>query len=139
MAQYTNIYVQQVAANQNAVLSTDVVKSRCVSHRAGSRLICLANSGNDCNPAKYKVSVKANIAIPTGGTVGAISLGLSLNGEVLQSSLATVTPAAVEDFFNVAFEEIITAGRCQTNVAVVNPNTQTIEVENLTVIAERIC
>lgn len=141
--EFNTIYVQQVAANQNAVLSNDTVVSRCknpsVVHRSGSGLICLSNSGVECNPAKYKVFVKGNIAIPTGGTVGAISLGLSLNGEVLQTSLATITPAAVEEFGAVSFEEIIRAGKCPANIAVVNPNTQTIEVENLTVIVERIC
>ena len=99
----------------------------------------MANSGTDCNPARYRVYAKANIAIPTGGTDGPISVALALNGEVLQSSLATVTPAAVENFFNVSFEEIICAGKCQVNLAVVNPNTQTIEVENLTLIVEREC
>lgn len=138
MAQFTNIYIQQVAERQNAVLSEDVVRSRCVHHRSGSGLVCVANSGNDCNPARYRVYGKANIAIPTGGTVGAISLGLSLNGEVLQSSIATVTPAAVGEFFNVSFEEIICAGKCSVNLAVTNPNAQTIEVENLTLIVERI-
>ncbi len=138
MAEFTST-IQQVAAGQNAVLDTDVIRSRCVNHRTGSGLICLENSGCDCKPARYRVFVKANISIPTGGTVGAISLGLSLNGEVVQSSLATVTPAAVSDEFNVAFEEIINAGKCSVNIAVTNPNTQTIEVSNLVVIVERIC
>lgn len=138
MAEFTSI-IQQVAAGQNAVLDTDVIRSRCVNHRTGSGLICLENTGCDCKPARYRVFVKANISIPTGGTVGAISLGLSLNGEVIQSSLATVTPAAVSDEFNVAFEEIINAGKCSVNIAVINPNTQTIEVSNLVVIVERIC
>ena len=139
MAEFSGIFVQQVAAGQNALLSENVVRSRCVNHRNGSRLICIANSGSDCNPARYRIFVKGNIAIPTGGTVGPISLALAINGEVLRSSIATVTPAAVEDFFNVAFEEIVCAGKCQVNVAVVNPNTQTIEVENLVVIVEREC
>ena len=138
MAEFTST-IQQVAAGQNAVLDVDVIRSRCVNHRTGSGLICLENSGCDCKPARYRVFVKANISIPTGGTVGAISLGLSLNGEVVQSSLATVTPAAVSDEFNVAFEEIINAGKCSVNIAVTNPNTQTIEVSNLVVIVERIC
>lgn len=139
MAEFSGIFVQQVAAGQNALLSENVVRSRCVNHRNGSGLICIANSGSDCNPARYRIFVKGNIAIPTGGTVGPISLALAINGEVLRSSIATVTPAAVEDFFNVAFEEIVCAGKCQVNVAVVNPNTQTIEVENLVVIVEREC
>ena len=139
MSQFESVFVQQVEAGQNALLETDVIKSRCVHHRAGSGLICLETSGCDCRPARYRVFVKANIDIPTGGTVDPISLALSLNGEVLQSSVATVTPAAVGDEFAVAFEEIVCAGTCSTNIAVINPNTQTIEVRALTVIVERIC
>lgn len=56
-----------------------------------------------------------------------------------RASLATVTPAAVENFFNVSFEEIVCAGKCQVNLAITNPNTQAIEVENLTLIVEREC
>ena len=138
MAEFTST-IQQVAAGQNAVLDVDVIKSRCVSHRTGSGLICVDNSGCDCKPARYKVFVKANISIPTGGTVGPISLGIALNGEIVQSSIATVTPAAVGDEFSVATEEIINAGKCPVNIAVRNPNTQTIQISDLTVIVERIC
>lgn len=138
MAEFTST-IQQVAAGQNAVLDTEVIRSRTVSHRTGSGLICLENTGCDCRPARYKVFVKANISVPTGGTAEAISLALALNGEVVQSSLATVTPAAAGDEFSVAFEEIINAGKCSVNIAVRNPNTQTIEVSNLVVIVERIC
>ena len=138
MAEFTST-IQQVAAGQNAVLDTDVIRSRCVSHRTGSGLICVDNSGCDCKPARYKVFVKANISIPTGGTVEAISLGIALNGEIVQSSIATVTPAATGDEFSVATEEIINAGKCPVNIAVRNPNTQTIQVSDLVVIVERIC
>lgn len=138
MAEFTST-IQQVAAGQNAVLDNDVIRSRCVSHRTGSGLICVDNSGCDCKPARYKVFVKANISIPTGGTVGPISLGIALNGEIVQSSIATVTPAAVGDEFFVATEEIINAGKCPVNIAVRNPNTQTIQISDLVVIVERIC
>ena len=138
MAEFTST-IQQVAAGQNAVLDVDVIKSRCVSHRTGSGLICVDNSGCDCKPARYKVFVKANISIPTGGTVSPISLGIALNGEIVQSSIATVTPAATGDEFSVATEEIINAGKCPVNIAVRNPNTQTIQVADLVVIVERVC
>lgn len=138
MAEFTST-IQQVAAGQNAILDVDVIKSRCVSHRTGSGLICVDNSGCDCKPARYKVFVKANISIPTGGTVGPISLGIALNGEIVQSSIATVTPAAVGDEFSVSTEEIINAGKCPVNIAVRNPNTETIQISDLTVIIERIC
>ena len=139
MAEFNTVAFQSVESNQNAILVTDTVKSRCVSHRANSGIVCVANSGNDCNPARYRVFVKANIAIPTGGTVEAISLGLAINGEVLQSSLVTVTPAAVNNYFAVATEEIICAGKCPVNISVINPNGQTIYIENLTLIVEREC
>lgn len=138
MAEFTST-IQQVAAGQNAILDTDVIRSRCVSHRTGSGLICVDNSGCDCKPARYKVFVKANISIPTGGTVGPISLGIALNGEIVQSSIATVTPAAAGDEFSVATEEIINAGKCPVNIAVRNPNTETIQISDLVVIVERIC
>ena len=138
MAEFTST-IQQVSAGQNAVLDVDVIKSRCVSHRTGSGLICVDNSGCDCKPARYKVFVKANISIPTGGTVGPISLGIALNGEIVQSSIATVTPAAAGDEFSVATEEIINAGKCPVNIAVRNPNTETIQISDLVVIVERIC
>lgn len=138
MAEFTST-IQQVSAGQNAVLDVDVIKSRCVSHRTGSGLICVDNSGCDCKPARYKVFVKANISIPTGGTVGPISLGIALNGEIVQSSIATVTPAATGDEFSVATEEIINAGKCPVNIAVRNPNTETIQISDLVVIVERIC
>lgn len=138
MAEFTST-IQQVAAGQNAVLDVDVIKSRCVSHRTGSGLICVDNSGCDCKPARYKVFVKANISVPTGETVGPISLGIALNGEIVQSSIATVTPAATGDEFSVATEEIINAGKCPVNIAVRNPSTQTIQVSDLVVIVERIC
>ena len=138
MAEFTST-IQQVAAGRNAVLDVDVIKSRCVSHRTGSGLIYVDNSGCDCKPARYKVFVKANISIPTGGTVGPISLGIALNGEIVQSSIATVTPAAAGDEFSVATEEIINAGKCPVNIAVRNPNTETIQISDLTVIVERIC
>lgn len=139
MAEFTAVANQTVAANQNALLTNDVVTSKCVSHRSGSGIMCLSGSGNPCNCARYKVFVKANIAIPTGGTVEPISLGIALNGEVLQSSLATVTPAADGDYFAVATEEVICVGKCPAQVSVNNPNTQSISVENLTVIINREC
>ena len=83
--------------------------------------------------------MKGNISVPTGGTLESISLALALNGEVVQSSISTVTPAAVGNEFSVAFEEIINAGKCPVNIAVRNPNTQTIEISNLVVIVERTC
>jgi hypothetical protein len=47
------------------------------------------------------VTFGGNIAIPTGGTVGPISLAIAIDGEPIPSTTMIVTPAAVEEFFNI--------------------------------------
>ena len=81
-----------------------------------------------------------NIAIPTGGTVGPISIAISVEGESLGSATATVTPAAVGDEFNVFAAALVSVPRgCCVTVSVRNINTQTIEVQNSNLIVERVC
>ena len=49
--------------------------------------------------ANYLVDFGANIAIPTGGTVGAISVAITIDGATVPTSTMAVTPAAIEHFF----------------------------------------
>jgi hypothetical protein len=93
--------IQTVNANQN-VLFTDVpICGNCsITHRAGSGLVTLRGVTNQCR-ARFKVTFGGNIAIPTGGTVEAISLAISLDGEAVGPTTMIVTPAAVEQFWNV--------------------------------------
>ena len=102
MPEYTNAAVQTVAVNQNVLFSeTPVGCNRgYVTHREGSGLVTLRGITNQCR-ARYKVAFGGNIAVPTGGTAGPISVALAVNGEALNSAVATVTPAAVEEYFNV--------------------------------------
>jgi hypothetical protein len=88
--------IQTVNANQN-VLFTDVpICGNCsITHRAGSGLVTLRGVTNQCR-ARFKVTFGGNIAIPTGGTVEAISLAISLDGEAVGPTTMIVTPAAVE-------------------------------------------
>lgn len=80
-----------------------------------------------------------NIAIPTGGAVGPISLAIAVEGEPLGSATATVTPAAVGDFFNVFAAVFVEVPRgCCVTVAVRNISTETIEVSNANLIVERV-
>ena len=72
-----------------------------ISHRAGSGLVTLRGITNCQARARYRVSFGGNIAIPTGGTVEAISLALAIDGEPVATTTMIVTPAAVEEFFNV--------------------------------------
>lgn len=140
MAQYTNVFVQQIAANANAVFSeTPVAGSNCIVHREGSGIITLRGITNQCR-ARYLVTFNGNIAIPTGGTVGPISIAITLEGEPLGSATATVTPAAVGDEFNVSMSAYVDVPKgCCVTVSVKNVNAQTIELQNASMIVARVC
>ena len=139
MAEYTAVALQTVAAGQNVVFTdTPVAGGRCVDHRAGSGVVTLRGVTNQCR-ARYKVTFGANVAIPTGGTVGPVSLAIALAGEPLGSATMIQTPAAVEEFSNVfaaVFVEV-TQGCC-VNVAVENTGADPISVQNANLIVERV-
>ena len=131
--------LQTVQENAN-VQFTDEVVGGCSSilHRSGSGLVTLRGITNQCR-ARFKVFFSGNIAIPAGGTVGAISLAISINGEAIASTTMIQTPAAVEEFANVASAVYldVPAGCC-VSVAVQNLSTQSIDVQNANLIVERV-
>lgn len=62
----------------------------------------LTLKGNTCNKfARYEVTVQGNVAIPEGGAVTPIALGISVNGSVIPESVAIVTPTAVGDYWHI--------------------------------------
>lgn len=131
--------LQTVGVNQNVLFTDEVTCGSCsINHREGSGLVSLRGITNQCR-ARFKVTFGANISIPEGGTVGPISIAIALNGEPVQSTTMIVTPAAVEEFFNV-FSAIfidVPAGCC-TQVSVENVSDQEIDVQNANLIAERV-
>lgn len=139
MAEFTATFVQQVAAGQNvAFTDTPVSGSNCIVHREGAGIVTLRGITSQCR-ARYRVTFGGNIAVPTGGTVGPISIAIAVEGEALGSSIATVTPAAVGDEFNVFSAAFIEVPRgCCVTVGVRNINAQTIEVQNANLIVERV-
>jgi hypothetical protein len=135
----TAVAVQTVAANSNVLFTETVIdNSPSIIHRPGSGLVTLRGLTTQCK-ARFKVSFGGNIAIPTGGTVGAISLALTIEGEPVESTTMIETPAAVEEYSNVFSAIYITvpAGCCLT-VGVRNTSTGTIEVANANLIVERV-
>ena len=139
MAEFTNSNTVTVAAGQNLPLTETAVRSpACISHREGAGVVTLRGLTNQCK-ARFKVSFGGNIAVPTGGTAGAISVSIAVNGEPLNSATAIVTPAAVGDFFNVFVAVFIEVQRgCCVTVAVENTSTQAIDIANGNLIAERV-
>ena len=138
-AEFTANALQEVAANQNVLLTeTPVCPTRGIVHRAGSGIVRVSGNGNQ-NRVRYLVAFSGNIQIPTGGTVGEISVAIAIDGEPLESTQMIVTPAAVENFFNVSAQAYIdvVCGCCST-VAVTNTSDQPIEVQNANLIVVRV-
>lgn len=139
MAEYTNSSIVSIAAGQNVPLTeTAVSGGSCIVHREGAGIVTLRGQTSQCR-ARYKVSFGANIAIPTGGTVEAITAALALNGEALASTIATVAPAAVEDYFNIYVSAFVEVPKgCCVTVAARNTSTQAVEFANSNLIVERV-
>lgn len=144
MAEFINIPVQNVPYGQAVPLN---VRKACtkgyIFHREGAGIITLTGSANGtCNKfARYKVTYNGNIAVPTDGTVGEISVAIAVNGEPDGASLAAYTPTVVNSFGNVTSttEVDVPRGCCYT-VAVENTSATLaeIEVRNSNLVVERI-
>lgn len=111
MAEYLANAVQAVAFNQPAIFDASIpCRKGYVYHEDGTGIFILRGITQNC-AARYQVTFNGNIAVPEGGTAGAIAVALSVNGEPRQTSRAIVTPAAVEEYFNVTSTAIITVPR----------------------------
>lgn len=139
MAEYTNSNIVSIAAGQNVPLTETAVAGKpCIVHREGAGIVTLRGLTNQCK-ARFKVGFGANIAIPTGGTVEAITAALAINGEPLTSATATVTPAAVENYWNIYVSAFVDVPRgCCVTVAAENTSTQTINFANSNLVVERV-
>lgn len=97
--------VQTVAYRSPVILTTsDPCLKGYIIHRENSGQINLRGiAANPCQRyVKYLVGYSGNIAVAEGGTLGEISVGLALNGEPLDGTIAKSTPAAIGDFNNVS-------------------------------------
>ena len=146
-AEYSANALQIVEAGQSVIFTESPVPCRSgyIFHRDESGLFYLSNRGLrpycGCNglempEALYEVAFHANIQIPEGGTVETISLAVFVGGEEDPSSIMSVTPAAVEEPFNVGAEIIaaVPAICGCTNVSVRNVGTEAIEVLNANIV-----
>ena len=131
--------LQTVEANQNVLFTeTAVCGNSSIIHRDGSGLVTLRGLTNQCR-ARFKVFFSGNIALPADGTVGPISLAISVDGEPVATTPAIVTPAAVEEFFNVATAVFLNVpANCCAKISVRNTSDQAIDVQNANLIIERV-
>lgn len=149
MAEYSANAVQTVNPGESVIFtSTPVPCSRgVIRHRddTGSFLIaggriprrkCGCPVYNSYTPVL--VEFGANIAVPTGGTAGEISLAIVVDGTTVPSSTMIATPAAVEEYSNVgvAVSVPVWSGCCET-LSIRNTSDQPILVQNANVVLTR--
>ena len=139
MAEFSNSSIALVSAGQNVPLTETAVNSKpCIVHREGAGIATLRGLTQQCK-ARFRVAFGGNIAIPTGGTVEAISAALAVNGEPLNSATAIVTPAATDNYFNVFVSAIVEVPRgCCVTVAIKNTSAQAVNFANSNLTVERI-
>ena len=155
MAEFAFNPVQLVEPNQNIILDTVIPCNKgYVFHRDQSGIVILrgiVNCPNACY-ARYQVTFNGNIAVPSDGTPGPISIALAIDGEPIQTSRAIVSPTdtatdppTTENFWNVTSTAIISVPRgCCFTVAVENTSpivegvAQAILVQNANLTVSRI-
>ena len=132
--------VQTVTENGNIVFTnTSVAGSSCIVYRQGSGLVTLRGLTNGQCRARFRVTFGGNVAIPTGGTVGSITVAIGINGEPVQTSEMIVTPAAVNEYFNVYRSMFLDVPRgCCSQVSVENLTDGSILVQNANLTIERV-
>lgn len=146
MAEYSYPLTQNVAVDENILfLNGDrCCKRGYIIHNNTSGVFRLKGICKNCAPrAIYKVNFHANVAVAPaadGGVLEPISIALVQNGETMQNTVSTVTPAAIGNQWVVNFDTIIElpCGCCDT-ISVRNISASTsIEVENANILFDRI-
>lgn len=131
--------IQLVDENQNVQFTDTIISGNCsMVHRNGSGLVTLRGLTNQCR-ARFRVSFGGNIAVPTGETVGPISLAIAISGEPVATTTMISTPAAVEEYNNVYGSIFIDIPRgCCAQISVRNTSDFAINVQNANLIIERV-
>ena len=131
--------IQTVAPGANVLFTDTVVPGNCaIIHRDGSGLVTLRGLTSQCR-ARFRVSFGGNIAIPTGETVGPISLAIAINGEPVATTTMISTPAAVEEYNNVFSAIFLDIPRgCCSQISVQNISDVDVNIQNANLIIERV-
>lgn len=149
MAEFGFVGVQEIQPNQPVPMITIIpCRKGYVYHRESSGILTLRGIVNNpcANFARYRVTFNGNVAIPEDGTVAPIAVAIAIDGEPVGTSKAIVTPAAVDEYFNVTSTAIITIpSGCCMNVSVENVSegdgatpAPSINVQNSNLVVSRI-
>lgn len=100
MARYITSTDQNVALN--GTFPFDIVSIPCNKGcviPVTTGVLNLRSGAN--NPARYNVTVQANVSIPEGGAVTPLAVAITLNGVEIPDSVAIVNPAEAEEYEHV--------------------------------------
>lgn len=130
MAEFTTTATQSVVANAAVLFTERPVGCTCgISHRAGSGVFQL-EGGNT-----FLVNFGANIAAI--GAPGPISIALTIDGEPVYASTATVTPTVAGAFFNAQVSAVVRTCKCCSTISVRNVSASGVAISvanaNLTI------
>ena len=149
MAEYVANAVQNVALNNAITFDASIPCNKgYVLHEDGTGNFYLRGCTPNCF-ARYQITFNGNIAIPTGGTVGAIAIGLTVDGETRQASISDYTPTVVDAYGNVTSTAIVTVPKGNSRTVSVRyvdatvddaatTPTPSIEVKNANLVITRI-
>lgn len=140
MMEITANAIQTVQPNQAVLFTETAVPGNCsMMHREGSGLVGLRGLTNGQYRARFLVEFGANIAVPTGETVGPITLAIAINGEGVGTSSMISTPAAVDEYNNVSAGIYVDVPiGCCSQISVENISTIPVNVQNANLIVERV-
>lgn len=114
MAEYLTSADQNVALN--GTIPFDIVSipcnKGCVIPLTTGVLTLKGNTSNSF--ARYEVNVQANVAVPEGGELTPVAIGITINGVVVPESVAIYTPQAVDEYghINTSITVTVPCGCC---------------------------
>ena len=140
MAEFTGVALQEVQTNANVLFTeTPIAPSKCIRHRQGSGIVTLKGLTQQNCFARFQVTFNGNISVPAGETAQAISVAIAIDGEQVQSSIATVTPTVADALFNVTSTAIIDVPKCCCDtISVKNISPIAINIQNANFVVERV-
>lgn len=135
MIDAVNVATQSVVTNGNVLFNSTRICTGCSArHEQGSGRFVLLK------PGIYEVAFNANVSLPTGATVGPITLNITQDGEDIAGSAMITTPAAVEQLDNVSATVLVRVYEgCCASLAVNNATTSTINVQDANFVITRHC